>query len=155
MAAKKKTSIQPPTDKPTKGRSRKAVSNEKPRAAPPEPPVAEPLSIPTLEPAPTGTATSTQGEKVSATRSSPGEPGQQPSRSALEAAVQVLRETGQALTCRELITWMAAQGYWRSPKGKTPASTLYSSLLREIQTKGERARFVKIARGKFALRAAL
>jgi hypothetical protein len=40
-------------------------------------------------------------------------------------------------------------------KGRTPAGTLYSALLRELQTKGEQARFVKVGRGKFALRAAL
>ncbi len=54
-----------------------------------------------------------------------------------------------------MITAMAAKGYWRSPKGRTPASTLYSTLLRELQTKGDRARFVKVERGKFALRVAL
>jgi hypothetical protein len=74
--------------------------------------------------------------------------------SALEAAAKVLGETGQAMSCPELITAMAAQGYWQSPKGRTPAATLYSALLRELQTKGEQARFVKVGRGKFALRAA-
>jgi hypothetical protein len=41
--------------------------------------------------------------------------------------------------------------YWRSPKGRTPAGTLYSAVLREIQTKGDKARFRKTARGQFAL----
>jgi hypothetical protein len=48
---------------------------------------------------------------------------------------------------------MAAKGYWHSPKGRTPAATLYSALLRELHTKGEQARFVKVGRGQFALRA--
>jgi len=73
--------------------------------------------------------------------------------SALDAAAKVLGESGQALSCPELITAMAAKGYWQSPKGRTPARTLYSALLRELQTKGEQARFVKVGRGKFALRA--
>jgi hypothetical protein len=47
---------------------------------------------------------------------------------------------------------MAAQGLWSSPAGKTPAATLYSALLKELQTKGDQARFVKTERGKFALR---
>jgi hypothetical protein len=51
----------------------------------------------------------------------------------------VLRETGQAMTCPELIAQMAAQGYWSSPKGKTPAATLYAALTREIKLKGEDA----------------
>jgi hypothetical protein len=72
--------------------------------------------------------------------------------SALDAAANVLEETGKAMSCPELITAMAARGYWQSPKGRTPASTLYSALLRELQTKGEQSWFVKVERGKFAVR---
>ena len=75
--------------------------------------------------------------------------------SALDAAAKVLGETGRAMTCPELITAMAAKGYWTSPAGKTPAGTLYAACLREIQTKGEGARFRKAERGKFALRGAV
>ena len=70
--------------------------------------------------------------------------------SALEAAVRVLGETKQPMTCPELIAAMAAKGYWTSPGGKTPAATLYSSILRELQNKGKEARFKKTERGKFA-----
>jgi hypothetical protein len=72
--------------------------------------------------------------------------------SALDAAAKVLGETGQAMNCQELIAAMAAKGYWSSPKGRTPAGTLYSAVLRELQTKGDQARFRKTERGKFALR---
>ena len=72
--------------------------------------------------------------------------------SALDASAQVLGDSGQAMRCAELIAAMAAQGYWSSPKGRTPAATLYSALLREIQTKGDKARFCKTGRGQFALR---
>src|SRR5947209_86572 len=48
--------------------------------------------------------------------------------SALDAAARVLAETGQPLTCQELIAAMAAKGYWMSPGGKTPHSTLYASI---------------------------
>jgi hypothetical protein len=72
--------------------------------------------------------------------------------SAVDAAAKVLGESGQAMTCAELIAAMAAQGYWSSPRGRTPAGTLYSAVLREIQTKGEKARFRKTERGKFTLR---
>jgi hypothetical protein len=44
---------------------------------------------------------------------------------------------------------MAEKGLWTSPGGKTPAATLYSSILRELQTKGANARFKKVERGKF------
>jgi hypothetical protein len=72
--------------------------------------------------------------------------------SALDAAALVLAEAGQPMTCQELIGAMAARGYWSSPAGKTPASTLYSAMLREAATKGDQARFVKTDRGRFALR---
>jgi hypothetical protein len=75
--------------------------------------------------------------------------------SALDAAAKVLGESGQAMNCQQLIAAMAAQGYWSSPKGRTPASTLYSALLREIQTQGANARFLKTQRGKFMLKGAL
>ena len=70
--------------------------------------------------------------------------------SALNAAVRVLEETKQAMSCPELIEVMATKGYWTSPGGKTPAATLYSALLRELKTKGKGARFKKTERGKFA-----
>jgi hypothetical protein len=54
-----------------------------------------------------------------------------------------------------LIAAMAAKGYWSSPRGRTPAATLYSAILRELQTKGETARFIKTERGKFAQRGAV
>jgi hypothetical protein len=38
-----------------------------------------------------------------------------------------------------------------SPKGATPAATLYSAILREMNAKGKDARFVKTERGKFGL----
>ena len=46
--------------------------------------------------------------------------------SALDAAAQVLAETGQPMACKEMIEAMAQKGYWSSPGGKTPASTLYT-----------------------------
>ena len=69
---------------------------------------------------------------------------------ALDAAARVLAESGQAMSCGELIAAMAAKGYWTSPAGKTPSSTLYAAMAREIQVKGAAARFRKTERGKFA-----
>src|SRR5262249_41643289 len=71
--------------------------------------------------------------------------------SALDAAVRVLEEASQPMTCLDMIEAMAAKGYWTSPKGATPAATLYSAILREINGKGKEARFVKTERGKFGL----
>ncbi len=72
--------------------------------------------------------------------------------SALDAAARVLGEEMRPMGCPELIGAMAAKGYWTSPGGKTPAATLYSAILRELQTKGDQARFVKVGKGMFALR---
>ena len=66
--------------------------------------------------------------------------------------VKVLGDEGRPMGCQELIGAMAAKGYWTSPGGKTPAATLYSALLREIDTKGDGARFTKVGKGMFALR---
>jgi len=70
--------------------------------------------------------------------------------SALDAAAKVLGEAKEPMTTGQMIEPMAAKGYWKSPGGKTPAATLYSAILREIQTKGAEARFQKVERGKFA-----
>jgi len=69
--------------------------------------------------------------------------------SALDAAA----EEGRPMTCQELITAMAAKGYWTSPGGQTPAATLYSAIWRELTTKGAEARFVKTECDKFAHKA--
>ena len=67
--------------------------------------------------------------------------------SALDAAAKVLHRTGKRMTCPELITAMAEQGLWTSPKGKRPQATLYAALLREIDDKGTEARFEKVGAG--------
>ena len=70
--------------------------------------------------------------------------------SALDAAAKVLEEAGAPLSCAAMIAAMADKGYWTSPAGKTPAATLYSGILRELNTKGEASRFRKTGRGQFA-----
>ena len=72
--------------------------------------------------------------------------------SALDAAARVLRESGQPMSCPELIEQMAAKGYWTSPKGKTPSSTLYAAIAREVKLKGTASRFFKTGPGRFAHR---
>ena len=69
---------------------------------------------------------------------------------ALDAAALVLAESPDPLNCRRMIEAMAAKGYWTSPGGKTPASTLYAAILKEIVTKDKESRFRITARGKFA-----
>ena len=70
--------------------------------------------------------------------------------SALDAAAKVLDESKEAMGCKEMIEAMAAKKLWTSPGGKTPAATLYSAVLKEINTKEKESRFKKMERGKFA-----
>ena len=111
---------------------------------------------PTSDPAPTGkkkkaakppAATTPEASRAPATP--PAAPHQY---SALDAAALVLRANDRPMSCPELIEQMAAQGYWSSPKGKTPASTLYAALMREVHVRGNAARFVKTGPGRFAQR---
>jgi len=71
--------------------------------------------------------------------------------SALDAAAKVLAESDQPLTAKQMIEAMAAKGYWTSPGGQTPHSTLYAAIIREIKVKGAEARFTKTERGLFAV----
>jgi hypothetical protein len=74
--------------------------------------------------------------------------------SAIDAAAQLLAETGEPMNTRQMIEAMATKGLWTSPGGKTPHATLYSAILREINEKGKDARFTKTERGKFTAKAA-
>ena len=68
--------------------------------------------------------------------------------SLLNLAVKVLTEAGTALNCKEMVEKVLATGLWTT-KGRTPAATLYSAILREVTTKGDASRFHKAERGKF------
>jgi hypothetical protein len=71
--------------------------------------------------------------------------------SQIDAAARVLAEAKEPMNCMAMVNAMQAKGYWASPGGKTPRQTLYASILRDIR-KGKDARFVKAARGTFALK---
>jgi hypothetical protein len=72
--------------------------------------------------------------------------------SCIDAAAKVLGEKKEPMTTKAMIEAMAAKRYWSSPNGQTPAATLYSAILREINTKGKEARFKKSDRGLFAVK---
>ena len=76
------------------------------------------------------------------------------SLSQLDAAAKVLGEATEPMTTKEMVEAMTTKGYWTSPGGKTPHATLYSAILRELQSKGETGRFIKTDRGHFKLRTA-
>ena len=70
--------------------------------------------------------------------------------SGLDAAAKVLGEANEPMSCKAIVEKMLAQGLWQT-KGKSPASTIYAAIIREIAAKGEKARFKKTDRGKFVL----
>ena len=74
------------------------------------------------------------------------------SRALVNADAKVLAESGEPMTTKQIIEAMAATNYWTSPGGATPHATINSALLRETNTKGNDARFVKLERGKFAVK---
>jgi hypothetical protein len=142
-----------------------ATATEMPRAGPApraqeqtvttaEPPIAEPVA-PAQEPVQAAPAdsgsepTPAPPDKPKRQRKAAAGP-KEKKVGALGAAARVLAEENRPMTCKELIEAMAAKGYWASPKGTTPAATLYSAVLRERTTKGSAARFVKTGRGRFA-----
>ena len=70
--------------------------------------------------------------------------------SGLDAAEKVLREAGEPLRAQTIVDRAVEKGYWQT-NGKTPAATVYAAMLREIQTKGDAARFRKADRGLFTI----
>src|SRR5260370_34502367 len=126
MTSKKKTQA---------GARKKAIKTKAPQAAKATAAAANPGAVP---------APGTSHEQQTP---APTKPAKQ--MSALDAAAKVLTETGRPMSCPELIAAMAAKGYWSSPKGKTPAATLYAAMTREAATKGAAARFRKVGRGQF------
>jgi hypothetical protein len=97
-------------------------------------------------------ATKTTTKKKAAPKKKP-EPQPAPAEklSQIAAAERVLADAGEPMTCGEMVEAMMAKGLWSSPAGKTPAATLYASLLRQIRAKGKDAKFHKVARGRFTL----
>jgi hypothetical protein len=92
-------------------------------------------------------STKTKTKKAKGKKKSAAEDGKM---SCIDAAAKVLVEKGEPMNCKEMIEAMAAKGYWKTPGGKTPHATLYSSIAREIRDKGKESRFKKADRGKFA-----
>ena len=70
--------------------------------------------------------------------------------SGLDAAVRVLRDAGTPLNCGDIVNTALEKGYWQTT-GRTPASTIYAAIIREIAVKGEKSRFRKAQRGMFTL----
>ena len=119
------------------GVSAETATPAEPEAPAPEMPAEAPKAKKTRKAKQADAATEGNGKKVSC----------------LDAAARVLAEAGEPLNAKQMIEAITTKGYWSSPAGKTPHATLYSAILREINVKGNDARFQKTERGKFAARA--
>jgi len=71
----------------------------------------------------------------------------------LTLAADVLKDAKAPMDCKTIVEKVLAKGTWQT-KGKTPHSTLYAAVIREIAAKGKDARFHKTDRGQFELSAA-
>ena len=136
MSAKTTTKTKVPATRAKKAPKAGATRTEQAQPAAAEP---TPAAVSAPEPA---NATAQRKAKAEA---------QPKTLSALDAAAKVLDEAGQEMSCPELIAAMAAQDYWTSPRGRTPAQTLYAAITREIRAKGTGARFRKAGPGRFTL----
>lgn len=71
--------------------------------------------------------------------------------SLLDAAVEVLKTSGQPMNTREIVKAATESGLWIPTACRTPEQTLYGSIFREIATK-ENPRIAKAGqKGKFIL----
>ena len=68
--------------------------------------------------------------------------------SLLDLAAEVLAKAKEPMDCKAIVEKVLASGRWQT-KGKTPAATLYSAIIREVANKCTDARFKKVGRGKF------
>ncbi|MCC6910008.1 MAG: winged helix-turn-helix domain-containing protein [Phycisphaerales bacterium] len=98
--------------------------------------------------------TSPKGKSTKRTKASNPPPGgaAKPRRkreglSGLDAAALVLSKSKEPLNAKTIAERAIAAG-WKT-SGKTPHSTLYAAMVREISTKGKASRFAKFGKGQF------
>ena len=76
-------------------------------------------------------------------------PGKEKKLSLLDAAVEVLKQSGKPMNTREMVKAATDSGLWIPTDCKTPEQTLYGSIFREMKIK-ENPRIVKSSvKGKF------
>ena len=82
-------------------------------------------------------------------KSKPAKPAMPSRLSLLDAAATVLADAKEPMACKAIVEGAMALGWTTS--GKTPHATLYAAITREIATRGDDARFVKVDRGRFTI----
>lgn len=68
----------------------------------------------------------------------------------LDSVQHLLREAGRPMSSRELAALLMQRGLW-STQGKTPDATVSARVYMDIKKHGERSRFIKSGKGRFAL----
>jgi hypothetical protein len=114
----------------------------------PQVPEVEPEANPVATNAVAGQETPTPAPTTTAKKTPKAPKERKPS--GLDVAAQVLADKGEPMTCKDIVETMLAKGMWTTG-GKTPAATIYSAMLREIDGKPGESRFVKTGRGLFGL----
>jgi hypothetical protein len=158
---KKITTTKPTPTKPATPTKAKATTG-KAATNPPVQPIAPPTSVPptpvtgpeanaTATDATDATPTPKAAPKATPTKTKPAKAAKPKRVSALDAAVQVLKQAGKPMTTPELVAAMKEQKLWVSPNGKTPHATLHAAISTEIKKKGTASRFRKAERGHFTL----
>ena len=69
--------------------------------------------------------------------------------SLMDAAVAVLKDSGEPMNTREMVKAATEKGYWTPTACKTPEQTLYGSIFREIKVKAQPRIIKSEIKGKF------
>ena len=69
--------------------------------------------------------------------------------SLMDAAVAVLKDSGEPMNTREMVKAAAEKGYWTPTACRTPEQTLYGSIFREIKVKAQPRIIKSEVKGKF------
>ena len=106
----------------------------------------------TAQPAPTGAKATTNTNKTTKRDQDQSVATSDKPMSLIDAAAHILAQDGQdPMRCKDIVEQAINQKLWEPQSGKTPANTLYASILREIKDKGSDSRFAKTGRGKFTI----
>ena len=135
-----------------RGKANRGGGEDKAGEQPPEvPTMEEPTNGTDAAAAPAPEASKVKKDKAPRKAKAPKtpKPPREKKMSGLDAAAKVLADSPEPMRCQAIADSVIAKGWWKT-NGKTPAATLYSAMLREIQTLKGKARFKKMDRGLFA-----
>ena len=103
--------------------------------------------INTVEAVQTGTIEAVESEQVDESPMAETETAAAPAkrRSLIDAAAEILKESGEAMNTRDMVKQAIERGLWQPTACKTPEQSLYGAIFREIKV-AEQPRFCKSAK---------